>query len=251
MQKKEFVQLLASYHSILLHIPHASTCFPTESGFSADDLDAMERLLIDYYTDELFGPLSTNAGATSIRFPYCRLYSDVERLVNDPLENAGLGIRYSRKIVGSDGSLSLREFCTKEQAFCLYADFHAEVSKQMMHAGDGLLLIDCHSFSALPNLLNSNPPDTDICIGFNDDDTCPDEETLRCIVRHFSRRGYKVGLNNPFSNSKTFSVPIKYHSVMIEVNKRLYMNEQTQQRTKGYYTLRTDIQALYPLLLRK
>jgi len=24
------------------------------------------------------------------------------------------------------------------------------------------LLIDCHSFSALPNLLNSNPPDIDI-----------------------------------------------------------------------------------------
>ena len=72
--------------------------------------------------------------------------------------------------------------------------------------GDGTLLIDCHSFSSIPNLLNSNPSEIDICIGYNDDMTCPDIEVINNIVRYFEYLGYRVGINKPFSNSKTFSV---------------------------------------------
>jgi N-formylglutamate amidohydrolase len=116
---------------------------------------------------------------------------------------------------------------------------------------EGLLLIDCHSFSSIPNLLNSNPPDIDICIGYNDDETCPDKVTIGNIVQYFKACGYKVGINEPFSNSKTFNVPVAYHSVMIEVNKRLYMNEQTLEKTDGFDKLRHDIQALYTEALLK
>ena len=98
--------------------------------------------------------------------------------------------------------------------------------------GEGTLLIDCHSFSSKPNLLNSNPPDIDICIGYNDDDTCPNKVVIGNIVHYFESLGYKVGMNEPFSNSKTFSVPIKYHSAMIEVNKRLYMDELTLEKNR-------------------
>jgi N-formylglutamate amidohydrolase len=68
-------------------------------------------------------------------------------------------------------------------------------------------------------------------------------------VQHFMIRGYKVGINKPFSNSKTFVVPVKYHSVMIEVNKRLYMNETTLEKIKGFKKLKNDIQSLYEILL--
>jgi N-formylglutamate amidohydrolase len=112
------------------------------------------------------------------------------------------------------------------------------------------LLIDCHSFSSRPNLLNRNPPNIDICIGYNDDATCPDKVVIGNIVQHFKSLGYKVGINEPFSNSKTFEVPVEYHSVMIEVNKRLYMDEQTLEKTDGIYTLKQDIQSLYPKLLK-
>ena len=35
---------------------------------------------------------------------------------------------------------------------------------------------------------------------------------------------------------------------MIEVNKRLYMNEQTLEKTAGFEKLRNDIQSLYALI---
>ena len=59
-----------------------------------------------------------------------------------------------------------------------------------------------------------------------------------------------MGINEPFSNSKTFAVPGEYYSVMIEVNKRLYMNEYTLEKTEGFERLKQDIQSLYRYLLK-
>ena len=230
---------------LLLHIPHSSAAFPAGTEYGFNDLDEEERLLIDYFTDELFAPEASAERICKLVFPYCRLYCDVERLVNDPLEKDGLGICYRRRVDGGS-----RSFGCLEEAFALYADFHAEASKQLVLLGDDTLLIDCHSFSSLPNLLNSNPPDIDVCIGFNDDETCPDLDVVGNVAQHFNRCGYKVGINKPFANSKTFAVPTKYHSIMIEVNKRLYMNEQTTERTEGFVKLRHDILHLYNKLLK-
>ena len=103
---------------LLLHVPHSSTSFPRESHFTFNDLDDDERLLIDYFTDELFIPKVTSAKIGYAVFPYCRLYCDVERLMNDPLEADGLGFSYSRKVPTADGlSESVRSFGTKEEAF--------------------------------------------------------------------------------------------------------------------------------------
>ena len=57
-----------------------------------------------------------------------------------------------------------------------------------------------------------------------------------------------MGINEPFSNSKTFDVPVKYHSVMIEVNKRLYMDEDTPEKASGFDKVKKDIQVGYEIL---
>lgn len=240
------------YRKLLLHVPHSSLVFPQGTNYSFDDLDEEERLLIDYYTGELFIPEHHHDKINSAFFDYCRLYCDVERLVNDPLEERGLGISYGRWVPSRSGhGETYRSFSTKSSAFKLYADYHASVAKMITEMIVTPLLIDCHSFSSRPNLLNSNPPNIDICIGYNDDATCPDKVVIGNIVQHFKSLGYKVGINEPFSNSKTFEVPVEYHSVMIEVNKRLYMDEQTLEKTDGFDQLKADIQSLYEKLLQR
>lgn len=238
------------HSTILLHIPHSSSKFPVDSKYSFSDLDNEERLLIDYYTDELFVPLNKTIHIKSVIFPYCRLFCDVERLLNDPLEEKGLGISYSRYV--GPKFLDTRSFGYWKDAYAAYIDYHAMVAKLMMKIEplfSPLLLIDCHSFSSLPNLLVSTPPDIDICIGYNDDETTPNKFVIENIIHHFISLGYKVGVNRPFSNSKTFIVPIHYNSVMIEVNKRLYMDEISLKKTNGFVKLQHDIQSLYELLL--
>lgn len=79
--------------------------------------------------------------------------------------------------------------------------------------------------------------------------TCPDIEVIYNIVRYFEYLGYRVGINKPFSNSKTFSVLSKYHSVMIEINKSIYMDEYTLTKKANFSKLKYEIQSLYEILL--
>lgn len=190
--KKRYGKIIREYEGILLHIPHSSTSFPDDSLYSFYDLNEEEKLLIDYYTDELFVPHEQKWHINSVIFPYCRLFCDVERLVKDPLEYNGLGISYRRTVDSDYLPFEERSFSNLNEAFHYYADFHAYVSKTMvdMTIMNRNLLIDCHSFSNRPNLLNSNPPDIDICIGYNHDETSPRKKVLENIVRFFESFGF-------------------------------------------------------------
>ena len=59
------------YSNLLLHVPHSSTSFPTDCHKIYDDLDEEERLLIDYYTNELFVPQQESKNIMNVVFPYC------------------------------------------------------------------------------------------------------------------------------------------------------------------------------------
>ena len=82
------------------------------------------------------------------------------------------------------------------------------------------LLLDCHSF---PSELS----DVDICIGYNEDWSKPNKETIELAVNLFEDCGYKVGINEPYSNSETPDCPFTYQSMMLEVNKKVYMEDGT------------------------
>ena len=82
------------------------------------------------------------------------------------------------------------------------------------------LLLDCHSFP-------SEMSDVDICIGYNEDWSKPNKETIELAVNLFEDCGYKVGINEPYSNSETPECPFTYQSMMLEVNKKVYMEDGT------------------------
>ena len=87
------------------------------------------------------------------------------------------------------------------------------------------LLLDCHSFP-------SEMSDVDICIGYNEDWSKPNKETIELAVNLFEDNGYKVGINEPYSNSETPDCPFTYQSMMLEVNKKVYMEDGSLQLKK-------------------
>jgi len=92
----------------------------------------------------------------------------------------------------------------------------------------GALLLDCHSF---PSYMG----DVDICIGYNDDWSKPASQTIEYAVNLFEENGFSVGLNYPYSNSETPECPFTYHSMMLEVNKRVYMEEGSLRLSTKLY----------------
>ena len=82
------------------------------------------------------------------------------------------------------------------------------------------LLLDCHSFP-------EDMGDVDICIGFNEDGSKPSQELLDFTVNLFEENGYSVGVNYPYSNSEAPACPFSYQSMMLEVNKRVYLERRS------------------------
>lgn len=248
------------YGQIIIHTPHAGTilpiynhCHPMGRCVRGKAIAPLSRQLTDHYTDELFhadAPLSVYKlrKIRHISFPYSRLFCDVERLIDDPLEEKGLGICYDieRYINKKPHSWSGVWSMTKQKAMELY-NAHHEALRLATDRGD--LLLDCHSFSEQDNILCPNAhefKDIDICLGFNEDDSKPSESTITFVADFFRSCGYSVELNKPFSNAITTGIG---HSLMIEVNKHCYMNEDSLEITAGYYKLHSELQQLYHLLL--
>ena len=205
--------------NIVLNIPHTSIngVFDPKYGGWPHNQYFVNNCLnkwTDWYTDFLFLPLSRQEDVSTVVFPYSRFVCDAERLENDPLEEIGQGIIY--KEYGNHKRNDMTEKQIKE-TLRLWEQHQKNLKKHIK--SPNTVLIDCHSFP-------SDMSDCDICIGHNDDWSY-NGIIVNGIVKIFKSMGYTVEINKPFSNSITPQMPFPYTSIMIEVNKRVYMNEKT------------------------
>jgi N-formylglutamate amidohydrolase len=156
--------------------------------------------------------LSEKENVDTVVFPYSRFVCDAERLENDPLEEIGQGIIY--KEFGNFKRKDMNEEQIKN-TMRLWEEHQMRLKSCIK--SPQTVLIDCHSFP-------SDLSDCNICIGHNDDWSY-NKEIVDGIAKIFKSMGYSVEINKPYSNSISPKMPFPYTSVMIEVNKRVYMNE--------------------------
>lgn len=215
---------IKQYGSIVLNIPHSSTNIPeyfmpedygSSKAFYAERYRLLSRPLVDYYTDELFD--ANEMRITKVTSDICRTLCDVERMVNDPLEAEGYGIIYKRM-------LCRRMACGGAGSHVVFkSEFFDPTCKELLE------YYVRYQFKLIDAIINS---------AYKNDE----EKSVLLIDCHsFS--------STPFSHSKTVECPIPYYSLMIEVNKRCYMNEETLDKTEGFYRLQHLLQNLYYKIL--
>jgi len=199
--------------NVILHIPHSSTNIHPKL---IQDIGEDFHKLTDHATDKIFDI----DGHTSIIFPYSRFYCDVERFEVDPMEEKGMGFYYTKNIKGETFRNEMDKPYILEH---IYKPHHEKLNKEcdvMMEVYNSALIVDCHSFG---NDIINNEDAIEICIGFNEN---TNKRLIDVCVSYFSGLGYTVGENNPYVGAM---MPIKYanddrvQSVMIEINKSLYM----------------------------
>lgn len=220
--------------NITLNIPHSSINGFSDGWSSYSTLFKDVKRLTDWHTDVLFKPESC-IGAIPIVFPYSRFKVDVERLVNDPLESSGQGILYTSSPSGCERTLTDAQ---RKQLMELYDLHHDLISRSVE---DGSMLIDCHSFS------NSTCDTIDVCIGYNEDETKPTQEIIDMVIDEFSRyvNRSRIAINKPFSNSIVAHNGKKHMSMMIELNKSLYMDENTLELNQSWYKYNSVLNSIY------
>ncbi|MBC7435289.1 MAG: N-formylglutamate amidohydrolase [Bdellovibrionales bacterium] len=124
------------------------------------------------------------------------------------------------------------------------------------HARHGYSIhINCHSMPAVSAAHSTDFPGlvhADFVIGTRDD-TSADARVGALVTNHLRSLGYNVEYNHPYKGVelvRRYGEPAQHrHSVQIEINRRLYMNEQTFEITPGFDKLRADLRSLVDKLL--
>ena len=233
---------------ILLHIPHASIAIPEEerSRFCLPDLEEELLKMTDRYCDELF------TGFDSIIFPVSRLVCDPERFRNDEQESMsriGMGAVYTK----TSSCEPLRTITAGERGSLLqryYDPHHARLTAAVeakLQAYGRCLIVDGHSFhpTSLPYEPDQEPDRPDFCIGTDPYHT-PERLAAEAMV-FLRRQGFSVSQNRPYSGSL---VPMEFYgsdrrvgSIMIEINRRLYM-DGNGQRSISYASIQRTVSVL-------
>jgi len=239
---------------VVLHIPHARIKIPSDirKTLILSDADLKKELILktDAYTDEIFNV----AKVQRIIFPVSRLVIDPERFIDDSKEimaAKGMGVIYTRT---SHGQI-LRDSPNNEDRAALidkyYKPHHEELHTHVAGCLENFshcLIIDCHSFPSkvLPYELDQSEDRPDICIGTDSFHT-PQWLTEK-VSTEFENAGYSIKINKPFAGTL---VPMTYYrqnssvnSIMIEVNRKLYLDEDTGLKNYRFDSVRQNIASI-------
>ena len=229
-------------NSVLLHIPHASRLLPDEWKslyMLSDELLNRELVIMtDAYTDELF---DLGGKADRLEFSVSRLLVDPERFPEDsdePMAAKGMGAVYVKTHDGKPlKSDNQREELMKAYYYPHHGKLEAWVQRQLDTSGR-CLIIDCHSYPSSPIACdrNQDPDRPDFCLGTAEPHTPP--SLVEGAVAAFEDLGYSISVDEPYSGTivplKFFGTDPRVLSIMIEVNRRLYMDEVTGKKNVGF-----------------
>ena len=238
--------------SIVLHIPHASKYIPEEYlkyfTLSKKDLEIEILKMTDHFTNELFDVSCHNIQL--LKFPISRLLVDVERFEKDELEpmfKVGMGCIYEKTHDGKPlkSVKKIKEELINKFYKAHHKNFIKIIDNKLLKYNKALI-IDCHSFPkvALPYELNQQANRPEICIGTDNFHT---PEKLKNLLSYFLRKScFTSKFNNPFKGSlvphKFYNKDKRVQSIMIEVRRDLYMNEQTGKKNKNFNEIRCLLQ---------
>jgi N-formylglutamate deformylase len=257
---------------LVLDSPHSGHRMPPDFGSvrTAAELRDGE----DCFIDELYAPAAAS-GVPLLAAQFPRTYLDPNRHAGDvdldllaapwphahhPSGKARIGKALIWRTL-DDGRPIYDRRLTLAEVERRIAHYHRPYHQRLKalldaaHARHGVLLhINCHSMNAVSGAMGEGGPGiarADIVLGDRDGTTCA--PALTSFVREFlAGCGYRVKVNDPFKGVelvRAYAEPAAgRHSLQLEVNKRLYMDERTLQRGAGFAPLQAHLMALLAAL---
>lgn len=255
---------------LVLDSPHSGRDYPADFG-AAVPLDALRRIE-DAYVDELFADAPA-AGASLLVALFPRSYIDVNRHEEeiDPLllaepwprpldvsDRAERGLGVIRRLVRPDLPIYDRKLAVSEierRIAGFHRPYHGALEATLAAAQTRfgqVWHINCHSMKPLGRARNGAPAPIreDFVLGDLDGQSC-DPAFTDFVATTLRELGYGVAINRPFRGAEIVTrhgAPGQgRHSLQIEVNRRLYLDEQAVATHAGFDRLRDDLR----LLLRR
>lgn len=247
--------------------PHSGTDYPPDFGFAPPLGDL--RVAEDTHVDVLFGA-AVEHGATLLAAQFPRSYVDTNRALSDidadllaepwptkltPTEKTRMGLGLIRRLARPgipvyDRKLSVAEVRARIENYYLpYHDTLAGVIDEVHEKFGAVWHIDCHSMQATGSAMTPDGAKQrpDFVIGDRDGTTCGPIFT-DLVVNVLRGRGYRVTINDPYKGAeivRRYGDPAaRRHSLQIEINRALYMDEATRVPTPNFDRLQADLTGL-------
>ena len=259
---------------LVLDSPHSGRGIPADFGTVLSEFDL--RNAEDCYVDRLYLP-ATERGIPLLAAQVSRVYLDVNRDAGDidpdlldtppPGAAASSKARLGKALVWrtlDDGRpiyarrLSMHEIASRV-ARC-HTPYHQGLKRLLdsAHARFGRVVhINCHSMNPVGGAQGEGGADrarADFVLGDRDGSTC-DPALTAFVQRTLAGMGYDVKVNDPFKGValvQAYSDPAAgRHSLQIEINKRLYMDDATLQPSAGFDALQRNLMRLIDALIER
>lgn len=255
--------------ALVLDSPHSGIQFPADFDAAVSEFDLREGE--DCFVDELYMP-ATELGVALLAAQTPRTYLDPNRHAGDidldlieggvwphvhvPSGKARIGkaliwrtLDDGREIYGRklkvDEVLGRIERC--------HAPYHRALRELMdrAHARFGTVYhINCHSMNSVAGKMgegSEGTPRADFVLGDRDGTTC-DPAFTKVVRATLSAMGHSVSVNDPYKGVelvRAYSKPAAgRHSLQLEINKQLYMDEDRRERSAGFGPLQRKLNAL-------
>ena len=115
------------------------------------------------------------------------------------------------------------------------------------------LIVDGHSFASEPFFRDQDQrkPRPDFNLGTSGFHTPP--ALVEAAVEYLQAEGYRVGVDWPYSGTLVpeafYEQNSSVHSIMIEINRDLYLKPGTSVRSSGFDSCRSVVQGLLEVLM--
>jgi N-formylglutamate amidohydrolase len=252
---------------VLFESPHSGTLYPDDFDYQVplEELRQGE----DTWVDELYAA-APRYGGFFIRALFPRVYIDPNRHPRDidtmlldgewpeklvPTEKTRSGVGLIWRLAPSSKAIYAKPLTVAETQARIdryYHPYHEAIAQtldRLQEIFGATWHVDCHS---MPNIAHERAPDPgqtrpDFAIGDRDGTTCSPMFT-EFIVETLTGMGYDVRINHPYKGVelvRRHGDPInRRNSVQIEVNRRLYMDEERIEKNSGFDELQGNITKL-------
>jgi len=262
---------------LVLDSPHSGVSYPEDFAHACDPL-ALRRAE-DTHVEKLYD-FAPALGAAWIEALFPRSYLDVNRNTTEidvslfdeawpePVETDAKAlskVRLGKGLVWRitdegvpiyDRRLSVREVRSRIER--CWRPYHEAVGAaiEAAHARHGYSIhLNCHSMPAVAGSYSTDFPGlvhADFVIG-DRDGTSAGPALSRKVCAHLEALGYSVSYNHPYKGVelvRRYGDPASHrHSLQVEINRRLYMDEQTLAPHEGFEPLKRNLRSLIELLL--
>ena len=258
---------------LIIDSPHSGTEYPLDFNHQADF--AQLRQAEDSYVDELYKHVSSIGGVfLDAKFP--RSYIDPNRSENDfiledlheknnsaceikfkPTIKSQLGIGLVWLKIPPNGEPMYKDRITLKQLMHRVNTYHRPYHKILKNILDNTYKkfgnfyhLNAHSMQNQATAMSDQSQGTkrpDFVIGDREGTSCKRRFT-DLIVDFLKSLNYSVDVNYPYKGMeliRAYSDPLQNkNSVQIEVNRKLYMNEETREKIDNFKILKQDLKKL-------